>query len=276
MLQRRKAKDLASYQFYKFDKWLLIEDKFKKLSANSKLLYMILKDREEISLKNAKAFTDEKGCLFIYFDQVKASELLGISRSSVMRAFKDLQEYGLIESVRQGLGKPNRIYILDYKVTDKTLKYLSEGNEEPVTESNPLEEKEVLVNQTCTENCAGEIYTDKQREVLSILSSNNISNIQIKEALELFTDTDKLNDCINKCEGRSRAYNYLRAVYKNNNNQENVKTSRNNKFDNFDATFTKYTEDELNEMIEESQVDKYGVSKMNNNNMEVGDYGEEY
>ena len=38
---------------------------------------------EEISLKNADKFTDKEGYLFQYFDQVKAGELLGISKKSL-------------------------------------------------------------------------------------------------------------------------------------------------------------------------------------------------
>lgn len=129
---KRKTKDVASQQFYKFDKWILLEGKLKKLSPTAKLLYMVLKDREEISLKNAKAFTDEDGNLFQYFDQEKAAELIGVSLSAIKKAFKDLQEYKLIESARQGLGKPNRLYILDFKVSDDVLRELEiEEKEEP-------------------------------------------------------------------------------------------------------------------------------------------------
>lgn len=121
---RRKTNDIGAQQFYKFDKWILAEGKLKKLSPTAKLLYMVLRDREEISLKNAKAFTDEDGNLFQYFDQEKASELIGVSLSAIKKAFKDLQEYKLIESIRQGLGKPNRLYILDFEISEDTIKEL--------------------------------------------------------------------------------------------------------------------------------------------------------
>lgn len=127
---KRKTKDLAKQQFYKFDKWILLEDKLKKLSPTAKLLYMVLRDREEISLKNAKAFTDKEGNLFQYFDQEKAASLIGVSLSAIKKAFKDLQEYKLIESVRQGLGKPNRLYILDFEISQDTLKELEYEKDE--------------------------------------------------------------------------------------------------------------------------------------------------
>ena len=127
-MSRRKTLDIASMQFYKFDKWILAEESLKKLSLTAKVLYMLIKDREEISIKNADKFTDEEGYLFQYFDQVKVGELMGISKNAVIKAFKDLQEYKLIEVVRQGQGKPNRIYVLDYEVSEDTLKELSYKN----------------------------------------------------------------------------------------------------------------------------------------------------
>ena len=133
MSKKRKTLDLASTQFYKFPKWLLAEGNLKKLSPQAKLLYMVIIDREELSLKNAKDFTDKEGYLFQYFDQVKAGELLGLSKNAIIKAFKDLQEYNLIEVVRQGQGKPNRLYVLDYEVSSDTLKELSYENKKAVT-----------------------------------------------------------------------------------------------------------------------------------------------
>ena len=133
MSKKRKTLDLASTQFYKFPKWLLAEGNLKKLSPQAKLLYMVIIDREELSLKNAEDFTDKEGYLFQYFDQVKAGELLGLSKNAIIKAFKDLQEYKLIEVVRQGQGKPNRLYVLDYEVSVDTLKELSYENKKAVT-----------------------------------------------------------------------------------------------------------------------------------------------
>lgn len=150
--KRRKVKDLASQQFYKFDKWILAESKLKKLSPTAKLLYMVLRDREELSLKNAKNFTDKEGCLFQYFDQVKASELIGVSLSAIKKAFKDLQDYKLIESVRQGLGKPNRLYILEYEVSEDTLKELSCENKKDLPADTDKSNSNNDINNTCKDD----------------------------------------------------------------------------------------------------------------------------
>lgn len=184
-MSRRKTLDIASMQFYKFDKWLLAEKSLKKLSPTAKLLYMVIKDREEISLKNADKFTDEEGYLFQYFDQVKAGELLGISKNAVIKAFKDLQEYKLIEVVRQGQGKPNRLYVLDYEVSEDTLKELSYKNKKDLgavttKPSKELENKKDSYNVNSNKN--------------SIPQNNKINNKSNKE----FKPSYSLNPKIHK------------------------------------------------------------------------------
>ena len=173
-MSRRKTLDIASMQFYKFDKWLLAEESLKKLSPTAKLLYMVIKDREEISLKNADKFTDKEGYLFQYFDQVKAGDLLGISKNAVIKAFKDLQEYKLIEVVRQGQGKPNRLYVLDYQVSEDTLKVLSYTNKKDLgaVTTKPSEELENKSSNSTNKNSSNSIPQNS--------NSNNKSNKEFK------------------------------------------------------------------------------------------------
>ena len=163
-MSRRKTLDIASMQFYKFDKWILAEESLKKLSLTAKVLYMLIKDREEISIKNADKFTDEEGYLFQYFDQVKVGELMGISKNAVIKAFKDLQEYKLIEVVRQGQGKPNRIYVLDYEVSEDTLKELSYKNKKDLgaVTTKPSEELENKSSDSTNKNSNNSIPQNKK------------------------------------------------------------------------------------------------------------------
>ena len=173
-MNRRKTLDIASMQFYKFDKWILAEESLKKLSLTAKVLYMLIKDREEISIKNADKFTDEEGYLFQYFDQVKVGELMGISKNAVIKAFKDLQEYKLIEVVRQGQGKPNRIYVLDYEVSEDTLKELSYKNKKDLGVVTTKPSKE-LENKKDSYN-----VNSNKNSIPQNSNSNNKSNKEFK------------------------------------------------------------------------------------------------
>ena len=185
MSKKRKTLDLASTQFYKFPKWLLAEGNLKKLSPQAKLLYMVIIDREELSLKNAEDFTDKEGYLFQYFDQVKAGELLGLSKNAIIKAFKDLQEYKLIEVVRQGQGKPNRLYVLDYEVSSDTLKELSYENKKAVT--------------------AGTDTTNSN-------SKNNNSNNSIPQKQDNDTRKSKKNNFGNNYQNKSKNKNGIKCV----------------------------------------------------------------
>ena len=177
MSGKRKTLELASQQFYKFEKWILAESKLKKLSPSAKLLYMVIRDREELSLKNAKDFTDKEGYLFQYFDQVKAGELLGLSKNAIIKAFKDLQDYKLIEVVRQGQGKPNRLYVLDYEVSEDTLKELSYENKKASTVPPVKANKEnIKSNNSIPQNDKKYASKKEENKVLNNKHNNTVKN----------------------------------------------------------------------------------------------------
>ena len=177
MSGKRKTLELASQQFYKFEKWILAESKLKKLSPSAKLLYMVIRDREELSLKNAKDFTDKDGYLFQYFDQVKAGELLGLSKNAIIKAFKDLQDYKLIEVVRQGQGKPNRLYVLDYEVSEDTLKELSYENKKASTVPPVKANKEnIKSNNSIPQNDKKYASKKEENKVLNNKHNNTVKN----------------------------------------------------------------------------------------------------
>ena len=230
MSKRRKVNNLASQQFYKFEKWILAEKSLKKLSPTAKLLYMVLCDREQLSLKNYKDFTDKEGCLFQYFDQEKASELLGVSLTAIKKAFKDLQEFKLIESVRQGLGKPNRLYILEFEVTEDTLKELSYENkkastEPPVKADNRNNDFNNSIPQN-EEKDTDKNEKNKESEIVEIINNScvNIRKQDLKKCEEEFTDIDKLKEALGICEkNNSHGIKSLRMAYKyGDRNNDNV------------------------------------------------------
>ena len=220
-MNRRKTLELASQQFYKFEKWILAESKLKKLSPSAKLLYMVIRDREELSLKNAKDFTDKEGYLFQYFDQVKAGELLGLSKNAIIKAFKDLQDYKLIEVVRQGQGKPNRLYVLDYEVSEDTLKELSYENKKASTVPPVKANKEnIKSNNSIPQNDLKDTdknEKNKESEIVEIINNScvNIRKQDLKKCEEEFTDIDKLKEALGICEkNNSHGIKSLRMAYK--------------------------------------------------------------
>lgn len=103
------------YAFYRIPKLLFSDERFEALSTDAKLLYGMLIDRMELSMKNG--WTDKDGRVFIYFTLEDARERLKCGTEKIVKLFAELDSekgIGLIECVRQGLGKPNIIYVKNF------------------------------------------------------------------------------------------------------------------------------------------------------------------
>lgn len=109
MAERYKIGDIDNERFYQMPKSLFTNPKYKPMTTTAKIIYAILKDRMELSRKNG--WTDENGDIYLMFSQESIAELLGVNNSTAYRGMKELVKAGLIESKRQGLGRPNKIYI---------------------------------------------------------------------------------------------------------------------------------------------------------------------
>jgi hypothetical protein len=80
------------------------------LSETAKLLYMVLLDRARLSMQN-EGWTDDQDRVFLYFPIQALAETLHKSEMTVKTALTALENADLIQRVRQGIGKPNRIYV---------------------------------------------------------------------------------------------------------------------------------------------------------------------
>lgn len=106
---------LNSEDFYQLPKMMIKAKYYRKLRAEAKLMFALFRDRISISVTNVKQgdmrFVDETGDIFIYYSIEELVEDLGWGRDKIMNLKKDLIKYGLIDEVRQGATKANRIYI---------------------------------------------------------------------------------------------------------------------------------------------------------------------
>lgn len=80
-----------------------------KLNSDSKILYAFLLDRLSLSQKNH--WFDKEGRVYLIFTREEVQNKLCLSEKTVAKAFKQLVEVNLITEKRQGLGKPNLIYV---------------------------------------------------------------------------------------------------------------------------------------------------------------------
>ena len=104
--------EAESYTFYRVPKILFTEKIFDQLSTDAKLLYGLLLDRMQLSLKSG--WVDADGRVFIYYtvESIMAALTCGNKKAGLLLAeLDDKRGIGLITRVRQGLGKPDRIYV---------------------------------------------------------------------------------------------------------------------------------------------------------------------
>ena len=89
-----KTIDTKNMGFYRFPKFLFTNRKYKNISIDAKVLYMLLLDRMCLSDKNK--LQDEQEEVFLYFTQKEVMKLLGYAHGKVSRLFKELSLVKLI------------------------------------------------------------------------------------------------------------------------------------------------------------------------------------
>jgi hypothetical protein len=103
-------KEEVTIRFYQVPRSLFNNQIYKGLSLGSKLMYSILRDRLDLSIKNN--WKDKEGHIYLIFSVEELSNILDAGERSVIRYKKSLVKYGLIYEKRLGQGKPNWIYVL--------------------------------------------------------------------------------------------------------------------------------------------------------------------
>ncbi|HET0648853.1 TPA: conserved phage C-terminal domain-containing protein [Streptococcus pneumoniae] len=106
----KKSEVTGFLSFFKFPKPFIYDEKYKTLSNNAKILYMLLFDRLELSLKNG--WHDKEGNVFQYYTNEQLMiDLNCNSNKTIIKIKKELKDAGLMTEVRQGMNLPNRIYL---------------------------------------------------------------------------------------------------------------------------------------------------------------------
>ena len=100
------------FSYFRVPKILFRDIKFKDLSTDAKTLYGILLDRMGLSVKNG--WLDEQGRVYIIFPVQEVMDALGCADNKATKHFRELENAGLVERKRRGLGKPNLIYVKNF------------------------------------------------------------------------------------------------------------------------------------------------------------------
>ena len=138
------GEEANKFSFYRIPRELVKDEQFRTLSSDAKLLYGLLFDRMGISAKNC--WRDDKNKVYIYYPLKEIQEDLNCGHDKATKLLNELDTnkgIGLIERVKQGLGKPDRIYVRRfYTETVKKAEKAPDSKESDSKEDSSSKEKE--------------------------------------------------------------------------------------------------------------------------------------
>ena len=192
-----KSNETLEHKYYQIPQDLFINAKYKnKLNLDSKILYALLLDRLSLSQKNH--WIDEDNNVYLIFTREEVQEKLNLSDKTVTKSFKILMEVNLVQEKRQGLGKPNLIYVGKINHSDsENLRGINTNNIKTNiinTDSiNPKSDEELLF---IKEKCNLNEFTKEERTILEDVIDNlyYIDNLKVGNiTVNHFKILDKLN-----------------------------------------------------------------------------------
>ena len=102
----------SQFSFYRIPRQLVAGQQFKKISTDAKLLYGLLLDRMGLSARNG--WYDDAGRVYIFYTLDEIQEDLNCGHEKAVKLLSELDTdkgCGLIERVKQGQGRPTKIYV---------------------------------------------------------------------------------------------------------------------------------------------------------------------
>jgi hypothetical protein len=157
------------FSFFRIPKALFLDDRFKNLSVESKILYGMLLDRMGLSRKNG--WLDKNNRVYIIYTIDEIMKHLNCGKQKAVKLMAELDSYkgiGLIEKVRLGLGKPNLIYVKNFiSVIDmkKSKKPLDDKRYENQTSGLSESNLQKYENQTSEVLKSNPVKCEKQNSV---------------------------------------------------------------------------------------------------------------
>jgi len=192
---RYTANSVYINKFYQMPKFLFECEEFKDLSNNgkvlsndAKVLYMLLKDRHELSLSNG--WLDDNGFVYLIYTRQDMQEIMNVSKNTITKIVNELKKYNLIEEVKQGVQKPNLIYLLAVSVANTLSPKKWDSR---VTKNGSQESQKVGANKTNNNNT----YSNNQsiyQEEIAITKDEPIDEMDYEKIVAENIDYENLKE----------------------------------------------------------------------------------
>ena len=173
--EKYNLSQVKTERFYQLPKYLFEDTYFKKMSAEAKIMYALLKDRFELSIQNE--WVDKNNNIYFIFSNKHLCEYLGYAEQKIIKLKKELVSFNLLTQERVGLNKPNRLYLLKPN-------YDVEGSHTKELPNSQFQNNEFGSSRTV--NLGGQELPNSQSNDTDY---NDIDYIKTKS-----NDTDDLND----------------------------------------------------------------------------------
>lgn len=105
--------DSDQFRFLRIPKVFFEDPDYEKLGSDEKILYGFL--HEQVDLSRKKGWIDEDGHIYVMRSLESIQQILhNCSPDKARATVKNLMDFGLIEKVRRGQGKPDLIYVKNF------------------------------------------------------------------------------------------------------------------------------------------------------------------
>ena len=118
--QAYKLGEVLGMSFLQIPKALIINQKYKTMTAEAKLAYGMLLQRMQLS--NLNGWVNDDNEVYIIYTREEMAPELNVGYKKAVAAFKELTAFGLILETRRGRGMANHIYILKAEVPEADAK----------------------------------------------------------------------------------------------------------------------------------------------------------
>ncbi|MCR5051490.1 MAG: replication initiator protein A [Streptococcus sp.] len=205
--------EVKNNAFYQFPQWLLKEEPYKNLGDKAKLMYMLLFDRRTLSIKNK--WYDDDGQIYMYFTNEQFMKELNCSEKTIIKAKKELSQIGLLKEVRQGINRPNRLYINGtVESTGQDLKKVQHGTVESTGQD--LKKVQGINTNIINTNISNNKYINSSLGN-SLKRLNWLDEIQTQRIMEYVgidgMNIDVVQNAIERCANSNiRNFNYLNGI----------------------------------------------------------------
>jgi len=167
------------------------------MPTEAKVMYALLKDRFELSRLNN--WVDSENNIYLLYTNKQLCAILNYAEPKIIKLKKELEKYNLIINERQGLNKPNRIYLLEPTYDKELINFkfqnkenISSGtNESSVQELTNSKSNDTKFNNTDYIETENNDTNDLNDTNNNISTTNNHSNHTNHQNIEFNNDALK-------------------------------------------------------------------------------------